>query len=87
MLLHDFTVKLSTWSVKTSYLLVELENDAYICCTIPKSEIALTQDLVISQRVRLSLWQAHDIYETLGFISSNRLCTHLIFHFTLEPLS
>jgi hypothetical protein len=52
---HDFTVKLSTWPFKTSHLLVELENNTYICYTISKNEIALAQDLAMSQRVRLRL--------------------------------
>ena len=44
----NFTDKPSTWSTKNCHLLVELANNAYICCTI-KKVTTLLQDLAISK--------------------------------------
>jgi hypothetical protein len=53
---------------------------------MPKNEIALPQELAISQRVRLRLWQAHGINRALGFISSKRVFTPLRHPFMLDLL-
>ena len=60
---NDLRVKPCILSCKNFHRFVEKANNEYIrcICTTPKKDIALGQELTISQSTRFRLWQPHGI--------------------------
>jgi len=57
-------VKLCIWFCKNFHLFVEEENKVYTCCDTPKKDIALGQELVISQVLSLN-YDNHKEYKMI----------------------
>ena len=58
---NGLRVRLGIWSCRIFHLFVEEENRVYTCCSTPKKDVTLAQELITPHSIKFRLWQPYGI--------------------------